>query len=296
MTGYASGTGEIGVWKWTADLRSLNGRGLDIRLRIPDWIEGLEPKLREMLRNKIARGSVTLSIRLSREDGDVEALQIDAAQLDAALNAVSRIEVEAAEAHGLSLASSRATDVLALCRQSALASGGAAAQAKALVAPLCEQAASLLVEFDVARAAEGAKLAEIITGQLDQIATLTQSASKAATERASDMAETLQANLARVLDNVQGGDPDRVAQELALLAVKADVTEELDRLTAHVAQARDQLAVNGPVGRKLDFLTQEFNREANTLCSKSQSLALTRIGLDLKAVIDQMREQVQNVE
>ena len=110
------------------------------------------------------------------------------------------------------------------------------------------------------------------------------------------MAETLKSNLARVLDSAAGADPDRVAQELALIAVKADVTEELDRLGAHVRAAQDLLAKGGPVGRKLDFLMQEFNREANTLCSKSQSSDLTAVGLELKAVIDQMREQVQNVE
>ncbi|HCE71472.1 MAG TPA: YicC family protein, partial [Ruegeria sp.] len=110
------------------------------------------------------------------------------------------------------------------------------------------------------------------------------------------VAETLRANLARVLDNTDGADPDRVAQELAMLAVKADVTEELDRLQAHIKAARDLLAKGGAVGRKLDFLMQEFNREANTLCSKSQNADLTGVGLELKAVIDQMREQVQNVE
>ena len=110
------------------------------------------------------------------------------------------------------------------------------------------------------------------------------------------MAETLRANLARVLDQAQGADPDRVAQELALIAVKSDVREEIDRLGAHVGAARALLDSGGAVGRKLDFLMQEFNREANTLCSKAQDSDLTAVGLDLKAVIDQLREQVQNVE
>jgi uncharacterized protein (TIGR00255 family) len=131
---------------------------------------------------------------------------------------------------------------------------------------------------------------------LDEIETLTRTAATLADARKDDVAKTLKANLARVLDSTDGTDPDRVAQELALLAVKADVTEEIDRLHAHVGAARELLGAGGAVGRKLDFLMQEFNREANTLCSKSGDTELTRVGLDLKALIDQMREQVQNVE
>jgi len=146
------------------------------------------------------------------------------------------------------------------------------------------------------RRSEGAALAAVIAGQLDRIAALTAEAADLAEARKDAMAETLRQNLARVMETAETADPDRVAQELALIAVKTDVTEELDRLVAHVAAARTLLAEDGPVGRKLDFLTQEFNREANTLCSKAQSAELTRAGLDLKATIDQMREQVQNVE
>ncbi len=120
--------------------------------------------------------------------------------------------------------------------------------------------------------------------------------SVAAEARRADVAENLRVQLARVLDNSDGADETRVAQELAMLAVKADVTEEIDRLGAHVKAARDLLVAGSPIGRKLDFLSQEFNREANTICSKAQSVELTTIGLELKAVIDQMREQVQNVE
>jgi uncharacterized protein (TIGR00255 family) len=153
-----------------------------------------------------------------------------------------------------------------------------------------------LADFLAMRAAEGAALATILCDQLDQIAALTEQAARAAEARRADMAGVLRAQLARVMDNADGADPSRIAQELALIAVKSDVTEEIDRLRAHVAAARALLAETAPIGRKLDFLSQEFNREANTLCSKAQNTALTAIGLDLKSVIDQMREQVQNVE
>ena len=146
------------------------------------------------------------------------------------------------------------------------------------------------------RATEGAALAAVLTAQLDRIGGLTNEAATEVAARSARQADTLRDAVARVLAVTETVDPARLAQELALLAVKTDVTEELDRLAAHVAAARGHLAETGSVGRKLDFLMQEFMREANTLCAKAQSLALTRIGLDLKTVIDQMREQVQNVE
>jgi uncharacterized protein (TIGR00255 family) len=155
---------------------------------------------------------------------------------------------------------------------------------------------ALIAEFDAMRAAEGAVLAAALTARIDEIAALVDRAEA----RLPDRAEQTRAALRRALDAITAEDSpvdaDRLARELALLAVKADVTEEIDRLRAHVQAARDLLGQGGAVGRRLDFLTQEFNREANTLCSKAQYTALTRIGLDLKAVIDQMREQTRNLE
>ncbi len=165
---------------------------------------------------------------------------------------------------------------------------------KALTAQLPE----LLASFNDMRAREGAALAGgVLAAQVDRIEALTAEAAALVDARADAQAETLRTALSRVMENTDGADADRVAQELALIAVKTDVREELDRLVAHVAAARELLGGDAPPrGRKLDFLMQEFNREANTLCSKAQFAELTRIGLDLKAVIDQMREQVQNVE
>ena len=155
---------------------------------------------------------------------------------------------------------------------------------------------ALLADFAAMRAGEGAALAAVLTAQLDRIAALTAEAQRETAARSVAQAETMRDAVARVLAATDAVDPGRLAQELALLAVKTDVTEELDRLSAHVDAARAHVADPASSGRKLDFLMQEFMREANTLCSKAQSLALTRIGLDLKTVIDQMREQVQNVE
>ena len=166
----------------------------------------------------------------------------------------------------------------------------------ALCATLLAEFPTVLADFNDMRAREGAALAQVLEAQLTQVAELTTQAAALAETRKDEMAQTLQRNLSRVLDNAEGVDADRLAQELALIAVKSDITEEIDRLHAHVDAARALLAQDGAVGRKLDFLMQEFNREANTLCAKAQSTALTQIGLALKAVIDQMREQVQNVE
>jgi uncharacterized protein (TIGR00255 family) len=197
-------------------------------------------------------------------------------------------------AAGISLAPSRASDLVMM--RGMMDQTAAADDPGALCAVLMADFQGVLSDFDTMRLNEGAALADILTTQLAEVEGLTHEALDLAEKRKAGMSEALRANLARVIQNTDGADETRVAQELALLAVKADVTEEIDRLTAHVAAARALLQEGGSVGRKLDFLMQEFNREANTLCSKSQNKDLTRVGLALKAIIDQMREQVQNVE
>ncbi len=292
MTGFASGRGAHGPHSWSWELRSVNGKGLDLRLRVPDWLTGLEAALRADLSKALSRGNVTLSLRLSRDETTSD-IKLNIPAMQAALEAVVQTQALAGE-RGIPLAECRASDLLML--KGVLEAGAEADDPAPLVAELKSEFGNLLTDFISMRQSEGQALSDILTAQLTAIETLVQQATDIAERRREDMAQTLRDNLARVLENTQGADPDRVAQELALIAVKADITEELDRLTAHVAAARALLAQDGAVGRKFDFLTQEFNREANTLCSKSQNAELTALGLELKAVIDQMREQVQNVE
>lgn len=292
MTGFASGKGEYGPHSWTWELRSVNGKGLDMRLRVPDWLTGLEVALRAALSKSLSRGNVTLSMRLTREDSASE-LALNEVAMAAALSALEQTHKMAA-ARGIALEPARASDLLAL--KGMLDATADADDPAPLVARLTEDFNDLLAAFVEMRRAEGEALAAVLNTQLDQVAALTAQAADLAVHRKDKMAATLRDNLAHVLDNAQGADPDRVAQELALIAVKADITEEIDRLSAHVVAARELLGQEGAVGRKLDFLMQEFNRETNTLCSKAQSTELTAVGLELKAVIDQMREQVQNVE
>ncbi|MEC7256556.1 MAG: YicC/YloC family endoribonuclease [Pseudomonadota bacterium] len=292
MTAFASGTGGLGQHSWTWELRSVNAKGLDLRLRVPDWLDGLEAALRTDLGKALTRGSVTLGLRVTR-DGDEGRIALNPATMNTVLDALAEIEAEALR-RGMTLAPSRAADLLGV--RGMLDVTGGSDDAGPLVAQLKREFPDLVARFLEMRESEGAALEGVLRGQIDQIETLTTQAAALVETRRAAMAEALQANLARVMDSAQTADPDRVAQELAMIAVKSDVTEEIDRLMAHVAAARALVDEGGPIGRKLDFLTQEFNREANTLCSKSQHRELTALGLELKAVIDQMREQVQNVE
>ena len=292
MTGFASGKGAQAPFSWGWELRSVNSKGLDLRLRVPDWISGLEAGLRAQLGKAVARGSVTLSLRVSRDDtGGV--MQVNQAALDAVLSAMADVETQAME-RGVTLAPSKASDLLAL--RGVMEAGSDEDDTTGLAKQLLAEAETLISDFVKMRADEGVSLDAILRGQLEEVARLTEDAATLAEARKDQMADALRSNLARVMETADGMDPQRVAQELALIAVKADVTEEIDRLRAHVSAACALLDEAGAVGRKLDFLMQEFNREANTLCSKSQSTELTGVGLSLKAVIDQMREQVQNVE
>jgi uncharacterized protein (TIGR00255 family) len=296
MTGFAarSGTGRGHAWSW--DLRSVNGRGLDLRFRLPDWIEGLEPAARAALAGVASRGNVTLSLRISRDGAGVDGLNRPV--IARALDQIRAVQAMATEA-GVTLAPPTAAEVLSL--RGAADAGPDESERAALLAELKADLTALTADFAASRQAEGQALEAIISGQIARIADLTEAAQTAAEDRRADADRAFREALARVMASTDGVDPQRLHAELALLAVKSDITEEIDRLRAHVSAARDLIeqgstGQGGAVGRKLDFLTQEFMREANTLCSKAQNPGLTAIGLDLKAVIDQMREQVQNVE
>ncbi len=298
MTGFASQGGGLADERpprgWLWEMRSVNGRGRDLRLRLPETMAGLEAVVRPALEARIARGSVTLTLRL--DDAGAAMPALDPAALADALDALARIDAQAA-ARGLACAP---LDTVALLSQrgiSAARGPDAAADGRqqALQKALAQDLPALLDAFDAMRRSEGAALAAVLAAQVDRVAELVAAARGVLDDRSAAIAAAHRAALARVADAVPV-EETRIAQELAQMAVRLDVAEELDRLEAHCAAARALLAEDAPVGRRLDFLCQEFNREANTLCSKAQYLELTRIGLDLKAVIDQMREQIQNVE
>ncbi|WP_095596356.1 YicC/YloC family endoribonuclease [Actibacterium pelagium] len=293
MTGYASLTGQGFGHSWVWELRSVNARGLDLRPRLPDWIEGLEPAVRTALKGKVARGNLSLSLKIGK-DAEAAMTVVNQSALEEVLAQIKQVETAGLEGADLDLAP---TTALAILNQRGVLEQATTTDDTApLRDALLEEFAQLVDSFNAMRKTEGDTLHDILSGQIERIETLNSEATQEASARKETWSATIKANLEKALEGVSTADPERVAQELALIVVKTDVTEELDRLTAHIATARELLAIKEPVGRKLDFLTQEFNREANTLCSKSQSKELTRIGLDLKVVIDQMREQVQNVE
>jgi uncharacterized protein (TIGR00255 family) len=292
MTGFATRRGQLGPHAWVWDVRSVNGNGLDLRLRVPDWVVGLEVGVRAAMAGAISRGNVSLTCKITRDAGEA-GLVVNHAGLRAALRMLAEVEAEAM-ATGVTLAQASQADVLAL--RGVVEVGVVEDDVGPLLAALMADVPLLLADLNAARAAEGALLRGVLLDQVAQIDALTGLATDAALARRVGVAAALRDNVKKLMEATDKMDESRIEQELALLAVKADVTEELDRLRAHIAAARTLLALDPPVGRKLDFLMQEFMREANTLCAKAQSVPLTRVGLDLKTVIDQMREQVQNVE
>ena len=291
MTAFASRTGQFETAHWHWDMRGVNGRGLDIRTRLPDGLDRLDQTLRTSLGKALHRGTVTVTLRLT-QTGGATSLNIDEDQLDRVLRALDLVQ-ERAFAAGVTLAQPTAADVLSA--RGVLGQPAATGVDGTLVAALITDIGPLLSDFTTMRAHEGSALQHIIADQLDRMKTLIDQAADLAAARQPKVRRTLREAYARIME-VTATDDARLVQELAVLAVKQDVTEEIDRLRAHVAAAWDIIEDDGPSGRRLDFLAQELNREVNTLCAKSQDTDLTQVGLALKLVVDQMREQIQNVE
>jgi uncharacterized protein (TIGR00255 family) len=293
MTGFAESTGSHEGLHWRWEAKSVNGRSLDLRLRTPPGFDGLELPARKLAAERFQRGSFQVSLMVEEQDG-ARGLAIDATALASAVKIAREVAAETG------LAPARVDGLLAL-KGVIVNDEGARADPVARAhrdAAVLESLATALDRLGRERLAEGARLAQLLGAQVGEVERLVGEASALAAAQPGALRDRLKAQLAEILEGMPVSE-ERLAQEVALLAVKADVREELDRLTAHVQDARALIAGakdGSGVGRKLDFLAQEFNREANTLCSKSADIALTRVGLALKAVIDQFREQSQNVE
>ena len=293
MTGFATCSGQLDGYSWTWEIRAVNGRGLDLRIRVPEWIEGLEIAARKAALGAAERGNITLNCKVTRQDNGA-GFTVDKARLHDVLSALKQIAQSAVD-HGLDTRPPSTAEILAY--RGVIDTEAASIDTAPLSAAILGDLPKLLHSFNQMRSDEGRALHGILADHLNQIEVLTHRATNIIETRADDMKARFAESLARVSANLSDDiDAGRVAQEIALLVVKADVAEELDRLRAHIAAGRELLAQTGAKGRRLDFLSQEFNREANTLCAKANHTDLTTIGLALKAVIDQMREQIQNVE
>lgn len=300
MTGFARaqgatgerGTGEraTGSWRWSWELRSVNAKGLDVRLRLPSGFEELEAGARAAATRALSRGSVSATFTLSRE-GDQVSVSVNEAALQALITATR------AAAERFSLPPASLDSLLAVKGIVEVSEADSVEEDRAsITAAALSGFETALVDLKVMREREGGALRTVLLERLDAISALVDDAEALPERRIEAIRARLAEQVRALLDTGAPLDGERLHQEAALLAAKADVREELDRLRAHVAAARELLTAGGPVGRRLDFLAQEFNRESNTLCSKSNAVALTQIGLDLKLLVDQFREQIQNIE
>ncbi len=290
MTGFGRADGSRNGQSWVWEVRSVNGRGLDLRLRLPPGFDALEPRVRELVTKRFNRGSVSVNLQVQRETGVTE-IRLNESALAQVLAAADRIRL---------LAGGEPPRIEAVMGMRGVLE---------VVEPIEDEASqkirheAMLTNLESAldglaqsRAAEGERLAGALVAQLAEIGRQVAIVRESPSRTPAAIAERLAEHVRRLLDGSAAFDRERLHQEAVLLATRADVAEELERLAAHIAAANDLIAETTPVGRKLDFLMQEFNREANTLCSKSNANDITRAGLALKTVIDQMREQVANIE
>jgi uncharacterized protein (TIGR00255 family) len=290
MTGFARGHGVCGSYAWAWEIKSVNGKGLDLRLRLPSGWDAIEGTLRARAAETLARGSIQAGLTVERS-GAGPSVRVNAAVLESILAAARqlarRIEASPPTLDGL------------LGLKGVIEVGDAAEndeERQSAEAAVIAGFAAALTALAAMRRQEGAALSRVLTVRLGEIAALTERAELVPGRRPEAIRARLAEQVAALLAQSDRFDPDRLHQEAILIATKADVREELDRLAAHVAQAQALIAQGGPIGRRLDFLAQELNREANTLCAKANDVELTNIGLELKAAVEQFREQVQNVE
>lgn len=291
MTGFARLDGRTGRHQWAWELRSVNGKGLDLRLRLPQGFERLETEVRRIASAHFSRGNIQVSLNIQAGETRVEAVVNDAA-LQAVLDLRKQLEgkVDPAPLRFDTLLTIRGVVDF---RDVADDPADTDTLDRDLLAGIAKSSAAMAAM----REAEGAALAAVLLAQVAAVEKLTNLVEADPSRSPEQIRARLEAQIASLLDGTSGTlDRDRLHAEVAILATKADVREEIDRLKSHIAAARDLLAKGGPVGRKLDFLAQEFNRESNTICSKSNSAAVTAAGIELKVVIDQFREQVQNLE
>jgi uncharacterized protein (TIGR00255 family) len=290
MTGFARGQGVAGAYGWVWEIRSVNAKGMDLRLRLPPGWDAIEPPLRARAAEVLARGTLHATLNVDRE-GVAPVVKVNEEVLQAVIGTLNslagRIEAEPARLDGI-LAIKGVIEVTDAAEREDERAAAQAAVIKGFDAALAD--------LTKMRRHEGEALGRVLGTRLHEISALVARAEAAPGRKPEAIKARLAEQIATLLEASERFDADRLHQEAILMASKADVREELDRLVAHVAQATKMIRDGGAVGRRLDFLSQELNRETNTLCAKANDLELTNIGLELKSLVEQFREQVQNLE
>jgi uncharacterized protein (TIGR00255 family) len=290
MTGFARSHGACGTYGWAWEIKSVNAKGLDVRLRLPAGWDAVEAPVRARAAEALVRGSVYGTLAVARQ-GVAPIVRVNEEVLKAVLTTLKdlsgRVAAEPARLDGI-LALKGVIEVMDEDEKED--------ERRAAEQAVVDGFRQALAELAAMRRREGLTLGTVLKLRLDEMAVLTARAEAAPGRRAEAIRARIAEQVAALIDASSRFDPDRLHQEAILIATKADIREELDRLASHVAQAKRLIQEGGPIGRRLDFLSQELNREANTLCSKSNDVALTNIGLELKSVVEQFREQVQNLE
>lgn len=291
MTGFARVESSYENVRWTWELRSVNGKGLEVRARLGSGFDALEPQIRPLVSKVLARGNVSLSLSVKRDTGSKQELVVNEAILNGVLDAMAAISdrVDASRPTLDGILGFKGVVELAEAEMSENAQ-------RELFDAVLDSLNEALADLLKMRQSEGEAIRTLLEGQLSAIEDLTSQAEKSPARTVDAIRQRLKDQIELLMDAHSELDPQRLHQEAVFLATKADIREELDRLYAHVSAARDLMSKGGPIGRKLDFLAQEFNRETNTLCSKSNDKDLTALGLELKTLVDQMREQIQNLE
>jgi uncharacterized protein (TIGR00255 family) len=290
MTGFARADGVSGNYVWHWEIKSVNAKGLELRLRVPPGWDAVEPTLRVRASEALGRGTIHASLTVQRASV-TPVVRVNEPVLAAVLSTVEEVGKRIKAAPPAVDGILGLKGVIEIIDEDEREEDRRAGEA-AVTAGFSDALASL----GEMRKREGEALGRVLRARLDEISGLAALAEAAPGRKAEAIKARLAEQIATLLDTTTRFDPDRLHQEAILIASKADIREELDRLIAHVAQARRLLDAGGPVGRKLDFLSQELNRESNTLCAKSNDVELTNIGLELKTVVEQFREQVQNLE
>jgi uncharacterized protein (TIGR00255 family) len=290
MTGFARAHDHLGPWRYAWEIKTVNSKGLDLRLRAPQNFDALEVKARAQISRRLARGACFANLTAKRDDAAV-VTRVNQEALDTLLRALDKVPLHAslrpASLDGL-LSVRGIVDVIEPEEDET----ERAALEEHMLATLSRTLDALVAS----REAEGRALGQILMARLDRIAALAEQAEQSPARTPEAIRARLAQQIAALLEGANGLDAHRLHQEAVMLAVKADIREELDRLCAHVEAARALLEAGGPIGRRLDFLAQELSRETNTLCAKSNDHALTAIGLELKLEVEQWREQAQNIE